>query len=100
MHCKYNVYNVCTGRENSLVSLAKIIQEHSGKFNKIIIAEKGRGSEKGRGREYSGDNSRLMNELGGYSYTPITESIIKLYNWYNTNKDLINVNILKGIKNG
>ncbi len=74
---KRNVYNVCSGEVYNRKELAEKIVKASGKDLKIII------ENEGEGREYSGDNNLLLNELGDFSFTPIDESIKALYNWYN-----------------
>ncbi len=78
---KRKVYNVCSGEVYDRKSLAKKIIRASGKDLKIII------ENEEMGMEYSGDNSLLLNELGGFSFTPIDKSIKDLYNWYEQNKE-------------
>ena len=39
--------------------------------------------------EYSGDNSKFVDEFGDFNYTKITDSINELYNWYKNNSGLI-----------
>ncbi len=80
---KKNVYNVCTGKVYDFKTLAeKIIKISSKNLDIIIKAE-------GPGREYSGDNSLLLNELKGFEFTSIDESIKALYDWYDLNKHII-----------
>ncbi len=80
---KKHVYNVCTGNTYEFKALAEKIIEISGKKLDINI------KTDGIGREYSGDNSLLMSELKGFEFTPIDKSIKELYNWYDSNKQLI-----------
>lgn len=78
-----NVYNVCTGNLYDLKTLAeKIIKVSSKKLNIIIKTEC-------LGRKYSGDNSLLLNELRDFDFTPIDEAIKALYEWYDSNKQII-----------
>jgi GDP-L-fucose synthase len=73
-----HVYNVCTGQANDLESLAKIVLEVSRKDLPIKI------KEEGLGREYSGDNSKVVNELGDLEFRDIAEGIKELFVWYNS----------------
>jgi UDP-glucose 4-epimerase len=74
------VYNVCTGRALDFLTLAKRVLEVSGKNLEINIAEEG------RGREYSGDNGKLMKEIGNYGFKEMTACIQELYAWYSENR--------------
>tara|TARA_R110000824_G_scaffold255422_1_gene444378 strand:+ start:1833 stop:2735 length:903 start_codon:yes stop_codon:yes gene_type:complete len=80
---KENIYNVCSGETYDYRALAKTILSVSSKDLRISVQD----SE--LGREYSGDNSLLMSEIAGFKYTPIHESIKELYEWYNTNRSII-----------
>lgn len=79
---KEKIYNVCTGYTFDLLTLAKKILAISNKNLPIKIANNG------LGKEYSGDNSRLLRELG-YTFYDIDTSIKELYKWYEINKYLI-----------
>lgn len=69
-------YNVCSGEVYDLLTLARKIIKISGKNLDIKIAREG------MGREYSGDNSRLLSAIGGYTFRDIDECIDELYHWY------------------
>lgn len=86
---KDRCYNVCTGSSLDLVTLAKKVLNISEKNLDIKIAREGLGNE------YSGDNSNLLKEIGGYSFCDIDKSINELHLWYLKNKDAIDVNRLK-----
>jgi nucleoside-diphosphate-sugar epimerase len=77
------LYNVCTGNVHGLKTLAEKIVAISGK--NLEIHTETNDSD----REYSGDNSLLLSEMGGFEFNPIDESIRLLYNWYDSNKNLI-----------
>jgi UDP-glucose 4-epimerase len=81
---KKNVYNICTGKTIDFKSIAEKIIKISGKKNLKI-----RVKLKGSGREYSGDNTRLMKEIKGFKFTSINQSIKVLYEWYEKNKQII-----------
>lgn len=78
-----NVYNVCTGDVYDFKTLAEKIIKISSKNLDIII------KTEGLGREYSGDNSLLMNELKNFEFSSIDESIKTLYDWCDFNKHII-----------
>ncbi|MDY6879101.1 MAG: NAD(P)-dependent oxidoreductase [Thermodesulfobacteriota bacterium] len=83
-----NIYNVCTGRTYDFVTLAEKVASISGKDIKIEL------KTEGAGKEYSGDNSLVMQELKGFEFIPIDQSIEDLYKWYEQNIDLIDKNQL------
>lgn len=73
---KQKHYNVCTGQPIDLLSLAKMINEVSGYGREIKIAKDGWQPE------YSGDNSRLLAEIGDFQFTDKKASIEKMWNYY------------------
>ena len=73
-------YNVCRGESRDLLSLARIVSEVSGCHPEIQVAREGFGVE------YSGDNTRMVSEIGGFLFTPIHDSIQRLYAWYESHK--------------
>ena len=76
------VYNVCSGKVYDRKSLAEKIVKASGKKLDIEI------ETKGLDREYSGNNSLLLDEIKNFEFTPIGDSIKKLYWWYEQNKQV------------
>jgi UDP-glucose 4-epimerase len=85
---KYTAYNVTPDKEIELYQLAEIVRGISGKDLPIMV------SEPGLGKEYSGDNSLLRNELREVIFTPIHLAIEKLYAWYKDHVDLISKDLL------
>ena len=83
-----NVYNICTGKTIDFKTIAEKVIKISGKNLDIII------KTKGFSKEYSGDNTLLLKEIKGLKFSPINQSIKALYDWYNSNKHIINVNQL------
>jgi UDP-glucose 4-epimerase len=77
------VFNLCTGRAYSLLALAKKVLAASGKDLEIKV------SRKGLGKEYSGDNSRLIKKIGNYQFRDLDQSIQELYAWYRQRKKTI-----------
>ncbi len=76
-------YNVCTGRVFDLRTLADKVLAASGKNLDVVVAREG------VGREYGGDNSRLLSEMGGYSFRDMDACIREIYEWYLANKGII-----------
>lgn len=85
----YKTYNVGSNRTNDLKEIAKKIANISKSHPKIFI------KNKGLGKEYSCDNSRLMAELKGLEFTNLDQSIIELFDWYRKNMKYINEDKLK-----
>lgn len=81
---KSKAYNVTPDTAIELYQIAEIVREISGKDLPIVV------SELGLGKEYSGDNSLLRNELNGIRFTPIKMAIGQLFKWYQENKHMIN----------
>lgn len=71
----YNSYNVCSGNSVDLVSLAKIVSNISGNNPGIKI------EQDGLGKQYSGDNARLLSEIGAFTFTPHETAIKELYDF-------------------
>ncbi len=85
---QYKAYNVTPDCSIDLYSLAQLVLKISGKDLPIIVAKEGMGVE------YSGDNSRLRQEIAGLEFTPIEEAVRELYDWLCNNKDMINKEFL------
>lgn len=73
---KHKHYNVCTSQTIDLLSLAQIINEVSGLKKEILI------SKKGWQTEYSGDNHRLLSEMGAFRFTDKKASIQEMWSYY------------------
>lgn len=85
---KFRAYNVAPDKAIELAELAELVRSISGSKLPVDVAEPGLGVE------YSGDNSRLKAEMPGFAFTPIEDGVRRLYDWYRTNPDRINVNAL------
>lgn len=72
----YKCYNVCTSHPADLFSLAQEINEITGLQREIIVLEEGWKPE------YSGDNSRLLNEMGGFLFCDRKEAISSMVKYY------------------
>lgn len=89
---RHKFYNVVPDGEITLRQAAEIVadiaEEKTGIRPEIKIARPG------MGLSYSGDNSRLKEEILGIKFTPYKEAIRKLYAWYEQNKEKIDRNLL------
>lgn len=73
---KYHCYNVCTGNPIDLKRIAEEINDVTGLNRKIVI------KEPGYKLEYSGNNSRLMKEMGAFKFKNLKEAIEQLFEYY------------------
>jgi len=85
---QYKHYNVCSGNPVALLSLAKKILKRSGENLAIKIGAPGLKPE------YTGDNTRLLSEIGGFQFTQIDKSIDQLYDWYEGHRSRIDKKLL------
>lgn len=76
---RHHHYNVCSGRRFELASLARMVMEETGVPSRIAV------KQAGLKPEYTGDNSRLREELGEISLTPIRTAIRELIDYYRKN---------------
>lgn len=79
----YHVYNVCTGIPVELTELAKMIGEVTG--TKQLPAVERDGYQP----DYTGDNSRLIKEMGAFQFTSPMVAIEELYSYYLSIQDEI-----------
>lgn len=73
---RYKTYNLCRGESHELLDLAKLVARVSGRNPEIRVAHSGMAPE------YSGENSRLLEEMGRFSFTPLEQAVRELYSWY------------------
>ena len=76
---KHHHYNVCAGQRFELLSLAHMVIEETEISGRIVV------KQEGRKPEYTGDNSRLREELGEISFTPMRTAIRELIGYYREN---------------
>ena len=69
-------YNFCTGKPVLLSEIAQLIQIEMCNKKPILI------KNPGRNPEYSGDPSKLFNEIGHFNFTPIDQSIQSMAKFY------------------
>lgn len=76
-------YNVCRGQKIDLYSLAVMVREILNIDCRIVVANSGWKSE------YTGNNSRLMTEMGEFGFTSFESSVNTLCEYYRANLDAI-----------
>ncbi len=81
----YRTYNVTPTQSIDLVTIAEFINEISDFRSEVVVLHPGIGVE------YSGDNERLMAELGDFEFEDQKLSIMKLWNYYSGIKDAMDV---------
>lgn len=73
---QFKSYNVCTSIQRSLVELAGIIDRESGRENTLSVVNGDVNSI------YTGNNLRMLEAIGGFHFTPVEDSIKRLFAWY------------------
>lgn len=81
-------YNVTTGKVIDLVTIANMINELSEKPSEIIV------KNQGLNPEYSGDNSRLCEEVK-LGFTSFIQALGELYNWYKSTISTIDKQLIE-----
>lgn len=85
---QYHCYNVCTGCAIALTSIAEMVNEVTGLERDIIVRMPGYKPE------YSGDEARLIQEIGNFEFTEMKEAIKWLYQYYLKEQNIIDENQL------
>lgn len=73
---KYKFYNIGTGKKIDLLTIANLINNIADRKSEIIV------KNSGLNNEYTCNNERLMNELGGFKFSQIKSSVKSLFDWY------------------
>lgn len=81
--------NITPCRSIDSVSIAKILNKISDFKSDVCILNKGMNNE------YSGDNSRLLDEIGEFEFTPYEKGIKLLYDYYKSIADTLDVKSIK-----
>lgn len=87
-NARHKIYNVVPSEISDLLSIARKVKELSQKNLDIVV------QVPGLDKEYTADNSLLVNEIGDFNFTPLDEAIKKLYDCYEENKKIINPELL------
>jgi GDP-L-fucose synthase len=84
----YKHYNACTGQQVDLLTLAHLIKDVTGADVPIMVGKNGLKPE------YSGDNTRIMNEMGEFDFTPLPKALEMLCDYYRRNLKSIDCSLL------
>ena len=66
---KHHDYNMCTGIRTEIVSIAQMIKDKMQAKGNIIV------KKDGLNKEYTADNSRICQEIQGFSFTSLSDGI-------------------------
>jgi UDP-glucose 4-epimerase len=86
---RHRTYNVCRGETHDLLSLAQMVAEISGRNPEI------RTGSPGLGLEYSGDNARMLAEIGAFPFRDMKDAVRDLYTWYENHIGEIDADLLR-----
>ena len=84
----YHTYNLVSGKKIDLISIAKYINEISGKKVPIYVCNEGFSNE------YTASNKRLLGQIGEYEFQNIYNSIESLYKYYQSIENEIDLQSL------
>lgn len=84
----FKQYNVCSGRRVELVSLAETIKGIMNFSGEIIV------ENDTIGKEYTGDNTRLLKELGDISFADYEKTVQELVAFYQGIWDTLDLDML------
>lgn len=85
---KYKSYNVTPDEETELLQAARLVEKISSSSAGIQVAKDG------YGLNYSGDNTRIKEEIPGLTFTPLEKAVRELYEWYAGHKDRLDRELL------
>jgi GDP-L-fucose synthase len=86
---KFRHYNACTGQHIDLLTLAHAIRDEAGADVPVVVGQDGLKAE------YSGDNFRILNEMGKFEFTPMQKAIGMLKEYYQERWNSIDCNLLR-----
>ncbi len=86
---RHRFYNATPDKSVDLLSIAKLVNEVSGHEMPIEV------KNPGMGREYSGNNTRLREEIPGFEFTTLESGVRQLYEWYLERREKIDINKIR-----
>jgi nucleoside-diphosphate-sugar epimerase len=86
---KFSTYNITPSSPTDILSIAKMINSLSDFKSEICI------ENQGLNLEYSGDNTRLIKEIGDFPFTPMKSSIKNLTEYYSSLLPAIDPEIIR-----
>ena len=85
----HRFYNITPSESIDLLTISQLINQISAIQSKTIVLNEGLNSE------YRGDNTRMLAELGGFSFTPYAEGIAKLHRYYRSALDTLDTETIR-----
>jgi GDP-L-fucose synthase len=82
---RHKAYNVCTGQPVTLTEVAQLVADVSGQNPNISVLHGGMGAQ------YTGDNSRLLAEIGRYHFCSARYAIGELYDYYKQRESKLDI---------
>jgi GDP-L-fucose synthase len=86
---EFSTYNITPSSPTDILSIAKMINSLSDFKSEICI------ENQGLNLEYSGDNTRLIKEIGDFPFTPMKSSIKNLTEYYSSLLPAIDPKIIR-----
>ncbi|MDD5197121.1 MAG: NAD(P)-dependent oxidoreductase [Candidatus Omnitrophota bacterium] len=86
---KKKIFNITPAEPIDLVAIARLINKISGNKCEIKVLNPGIGVE------YSGDNKRLLSEIGKFKFIAYEKAIADLFGYYKKIKDTLDVDAIK-----
>lgn len=86
---QYKEFNITPNESIDLIKIVEIINEIGNYKSEIIV------KNSGLNYQYTGDNSRLLKNIGEYRFFSYEESIKDLYEYYLKNIDKIDLEVIK-----
>ena len=88
--CTYKEFNITPTESIDLVRIAELINS-CGRYQSEIIVK-----NPGMNYQYTGDNSRLLANMGtDYRFTSYQEGIERLYQYYEANKSQLDLEVIR-----
>lgn len=84
----YKSYNVTPSQETELLQIARLVQQIGQNPHDIQVAQEG------QGLSYCGSNQRLLKQIPGLQFTPLSHAIEDLFTYYRQNKEKLDINLL------
>ncbi len=82
---EFNTYNVTTGKNIDLLTIANIVNKYNDNKFPIYICKDGLANE------YTSNNNRLLNEIGQFEFTTVEEGIKVLFDYYKDNRKDVDI---------
>lgn len=73
---KYQAYNACTGQVVDILTIAEQVKAMLNAPSEIVV------EQSGWGKEYSGDNTRLLCEIGDMKFLTLQDALSQLIEYY------------------